>query len=233
MKTATDKRCKTCDQKKPAAEFWRTHATADLLTANCRACIVANAERDRAEREARRAAADAKKSKPCMTCGETKSLTAFAPNRNASDGRRRVCNSCIASELVGTKSRTPSDEAKARDRARRISERGRKVSRDCAKAWRKENPEAVLAQKAVAVAIRRGVLARPQGCQILGCSYKGKPHAHHFDHLLPLQILWCCGRHHKMLHAGANLAIVPGLPEDLLRVPGQQRVENSAAGQQH
>jgi hypothetical protein len=53
--TARTKTCRACAQTKPEGAFFFSRAAPDGLTAICRNCIRGNAERDRVEREARRA----------------------------------------------------------------------------------------------------------------------------------------------------------------------------------
>lgn len=217
-KAATEKRCKTCTHTKPAAEFWRALSLPDLLSENCRTCTVLNAQRDRADREARHAAAAAKKTKTCNCCKTAKPLTAFAPNRNAKDGRRRTCNVCID---AGTRTRSLRDDAaRSTDRSGRKQPHRKATNRRSAREWQKRNPEAVLAREAMRNAVRNGIVVRPERCQVRGCKYVGKPQGHHPDYRYPLFVAWCCPSHHRRLHAGEHLDIVTGLPPELMRVPG-------------
>ncbi len=48
--------CRQCNVTRTASEFLPSPLTADGLTDRCKPCVFGNAARDRAEREARRAA---------------------------------------------------------------------------------------------------------------------------------------------------------------------------------
>jgi hypothetical protein len=64
-------------------------------------------------------------------------------------------------------------------------------------AWRERNQLKVWAHKALASALRRGLLER-QPCEVCG---DAETEAHHPNHALALDVLWLCRKHHKALHA--------------------------------
>lgn len=74
--------------------------------------------------------------------------------------------------------------------------------------WRVQNPEKSRAHLAVASAVRRGDLARPDVCDC--CGKPGRLDAHHEDHSQPLKVRWllrsCHVREHERLRrkAGAD-----------------------------
>ena len=102
---AAEKRCSTCQQVRPSADFWRSLGSADLLSVNCKTCTVVNGQRDRAEREARQAETVGKKSKQCGFCKSTKPLTAFAKIASAKDGMRKTCAPCVSTQGVKRRNR--------------------------------------------------------------------------------------------------------------------------------
>jgi hypothetical protein len=61
---------------------------------------------------------------------------------------------------------------------------------------RERRPDAYLARRAVAHAIRSGALER-RPCSVCG---KSKAHAHHPNYAEPLVVIWLCVRHHKEEH---------------------------------
>jgi len=65
-------------------------------------------------------------------------------------------------------------------------------------AFKAARPEAVVAQRAVATALRRGVLVRPAACG--RCLRACRPDAHHPDYRYPLSVEWVC----RKCHCGLN-----------------------------
>lgn len=61
-------------------------------------------------------------------------------------------------------------------------------------AFKAANPEKVLAQRAVASAIRNSTLTRPSHCS--ACRRACRPDAHHFNYALPLCVDWLCRKCH-------------------------------------
>lgn len=73
--------------------------------------------------------------------------------------------------------------------------------------WRKyikvsndKNPDHVAARSAVARAVRKGVLQKPDSCESASIECKGALQAHHDDYSKPLDVRWLCHRHHRMTH---------------------------------
>lgn len=56
--------------------------------------------------------------------------------------------------------------------------------------FKTQNPEKAAAHRAVAAAVRRGALLRPEFCE--SCLKRCKPHAHHDDYSMPLVVDWLC-----------------------------------------
>lgn len=87
---------------------------------------------------------------------------------------------------------------KARVKAYQRSPEGRAKTEAAKEQWRKRNAEKVRAHSAVARAIRRGDLIRPDACEVEGCARK--PQAHHADYSKPLEVDWLCTQHHHERH---------------------------------
>lgn len=184
----------------------------------CRGCIRKQAEADlKAQAEVRaraaaRAEAEAERQghvKRCRTCKETKSLPKFAKSARAKDGRRRDCRDCVAS---GSHKRAPR-------RTKSDTPESRAAMRAAVKSWKSRNPEAHQANQILNRAIKSGLVARPQRCQIKGCRYAGRTEGHHADYSQPLQAIFCCPSHHRRIHAGEIFEAADGLPPELVRVP--------------
>lgn len=55
-----------------------------------------------------------------------------------------------------------------------------------------------LAHQAISRALKRGVLRRPQICEV--CDKACKPYAHHEDDDKPLDVVWLCSQCHANRH---------------------------------
>jgi len=74
--------------------------------------------------------------------------------------------------------------------------------------WRKKHPEIRAAHVAVYEAIKRGILVRPDHCQL--CGVKCRPHGHHDDYSKPLEVIWlCCPCHKQADYRRAALSSYP------------------------
>jgi len=62
--------------------------------------------------------------------------------------------------------------------------------------YRIRYPERIRAYKEVDKALKKGVLTREK-CR--DCENEDT-HAHHEDYTKPLEVIWLCGRHHKLEH---------------------------------
>jgi hypothetical protein len=63
-----------------------------------------------------------------------------------------------------------------------------------------------------------GRLTRPAACQIKGCAATKRLVAHHHSYQAALEVLWCCRRHHRLLHLGV-LPLKAGVDRKLRRCP--------------
>jgi hypothetical protein len=64
--------------------------------------------------------------------------------------------------------------------------------------WQIKNPEKAVAHAALNMAIKVGLVARPDACS--KCGKKCKPHAHHTDYSKMLEVVWLCPLCHKQFH---------------------------------
>ena len=68
--------------------------------------------------------------------------------------------------------------------------------------WRERNQLKVWAHKALASALRRGLVTQ-QPCEVCG---DASSEAHHPDHAKALDVVWLCRKHHRALHADERRA---------------------------
>lgn len=108
------------------------------------------------------------------------------------------CKSCGLAAARDWRRRNP-DKAYAADRRGRLQNMAAHRAR--VRKWTLKNPERVkIAKRAanvVALAIRRGVLTRPNACE--KCGSAGFVEASHSDYSKPLLVQWLCRRCHRRL----------------------------------
>jgi hypothetical protein len=106
----------------------------------------------------------------------------------------------------------PGRVAELRDNWKRNNrEQWREHMRAAKRKQRAQNPEMKhieQAHQAVQIAIKRGLLHRPDSCSILGCQATSVV-AHHQDYDKPLDVQWLCRKHHRMIHIYGNPMVTP------------------------
>jgi hypothetical protein len=136
------------------------------------------------------------RTKRCSRCRVEKRLDEFRRNRTRSDGRQNRCKPC---QIIGnrewaerTGNRRPSGDPEAK------RQRNRKRL--------KRHPEKHRATKAVARALKRGEITRPECCESCGrdpgLNRAGQSllYAHHEDYSRPLDVEWLCATCHARHH---------------------------------
>lgn len=147
----------------------------------------------------------------CTGCGGETAFSDLA--RRGGDRRASICKPCDAkrwrdrywADPVAGRERSRRyrllriEDERARARAYAASDRGRQVNRAAVAKWQATNPEAVRAHRAVAAAIARGEIVRPDRCTVVGCDRPAR-HAHHANYARPLAVEHLCVAHHEALH---------------------------------
>ena len=189
----------------------------------CKACLQAAAEADRqtrAEAEARVKARTETEAPPatkaCRTCKIEKPFSSFSRHRLSRDGHRHDCRHCVKQGRAATKPRPPAQVEKAKVAAAKPERRA--ANRIAVADWSSRHPLAARARQVLRRAIKSGRISPPATCQVEGCE-DGPVVAHHPDYLKPLQVLFACRRHHRLLHNGVILQVKAGVPRKLKRVP--------------
>ena len=89
-----------------------------------------------------------------------------------------------------------------KDKHYAISEKWKKDNADKVKAYRKEyrlkNADKIKARRKLYLAINKGLLIRPDVCDM--CKEQRKVDAHHSDYNEPLKVDWVCKSCHGVLH---------------------------------
>jgi hypothetical protein len=134
--------------------------------------------------------------KPCIDCGQQKTLADFYRLSNSADGAASVCKDCHEARMKRRRLTDPGVQQRDRERYHLSPERMARTAASAAR-WNVRHPEAYRAHYAVSNAIRDGRLAK-QPCTICG---ELKTHAHHRDYGKPLDVTWLCVKCHTLIHA--------------------------------
>jgi hypothetical protein len=144
--------------------------------------------------------------KRCTKCGETKPLEAFYRNRRNRDGRQVSCKACDRAYKRANPEKKRDQERRWRARhpevARAIGKRSREKRREQIKetARRASVSPAGRARAALARAIKRGDMVRPDVCEDCGQCPETVLHGHHPDHSKQLEVEWLCNPCHAKRH---------------------------------
>lgn len=152
--------------------------------------------------------------KRCFKCGEGKPLHEFYPHPMMRDGHLNKCKDCAKRDVREHHRKRRTDAvylAKQRARGREKHQRlyagrpstakQRAYARKAHRRWAAKNEHKRNAQGAVANAIARGDLVRPERCQ--DCGLDGTIHGHHEDYSKPLDVDWLCVACHGKRHRKA------------------------------
>ena len=133
--------------------------------------------------------------KPCIRCGESKSISEFYVHKMMADGHLNKCKSCCRSDSIANRTRNLS-RYRQYDRER-FSTLRRRVSVEKQRlVYRQKYPEKRAAHVATGNAIRDGRLVKGP-CEVCGSLIVD---AHHDDYSRPLDVRWLCRVHHLMHH---------------------------------
>ena len=131
-------------------------------------------------------------SKTCVQCNQIKPLGEFYKHPSYPDGLLKKCKECIKGNIRENRARNV-EHYREYDRIR-----GSRMTSDDTKKQRKNHPEWLRAHNAVQKAKMKGILKKLP-CAVCGAS---NTHAHHEDYSKPLDVIWLCPLHHRMVHAG-------------------------------
>jgi hypothetical protein len=133
--------------------------------------------------------------KPCICCGEEKSLADFYPHPQMADGHLNKCKPCVRRYqqeryryLFDT---DPAFRAKQRQRNRRRMRSQKARQRD------RERRQANIALNN---AVRDGRVEQPELCSVCGKEPEVRMEAHHEDYSKPFDVEWLCSICHGKRH---------------------------------
>lgn len=113
-------------------------------------------------------------------CNKTKPPIFFHKDKTRSTGLSSKCKDCMRAA-----------------RRQRRKDDPKKYSAD-SRRWKRNNKPKEQAHKAVARAIKKGVLIKPVVCPQCGSSVKIE--GHHDDYAKQLDVIWVCQRCHNKIH---------------------------------
>lgn len=156
------------------------------------------------------------KTKICKKCGKEKSINDFYAHKEMSDGHLSFCKECVRKRVIEHRQNNIErireyDRNRPNARERRIKEiqaikknaQRYKKYKEQKKEWAKRNKNKRNAHNKIKRALQKGVILKPDKCQICGktnCNIQG----HHYDYTKPLNVLWVCCECHGKLHKKHN-----------------------------
>ena len=109
--TPQTKRCSSCGEIKPVAEFYKDDNASDGLKSHCKACHRAKVNSRQKERreaaKAERADELTTTTKVCPKCGRELPKEAFGRHAKTRDGLQPMCRECKGAILHGNRQQTP------------------------------------------------------------------------------------------------------------------------------
>lgn len=154
--------------------------------------------------------------KVCKKCGIEKPIEDFYVHSQMGDGHLNFCKECVK-QRVHKHRQDNIERIRKYDRNRPNAKERMKKECEAIKnnkeryktylenknKWGKENKYKRNAQCRVKRAINKGLLIKPNTCQICGktdCEIQG----HHHDYSKPLDVIWVCTECHGKLHRKYN-----------------------------
>jgi len=151
--------------------------------------------------------------KQCKKCGKELELDQFYVQNKMLDGHLNVCKECTKARIRDHRTRNI-DKIQAYDRERGRSEK-RRLALDERQKRQKEQDKTAYnekrrlynskrekiknnARQKLERAVNSGLIRRPNRCD--DCGVECKPHGHHEDYSLPLNVIWVCTACHGIRH---------------------------------
>ncbi len=147
--------------------------------------------------------------KRCGRCGAIKPYFEFSVNRGAKAGKHGLqsyCKTCASRDAVlRAKDRTPDQKERAREWKREWlkTPKGKASLATAARRYKKKNPHKRMVREFTTLAVKLGVLIRPESCGACGkpgvryANGRYSIEAHHPDHSRPLDVMWLCVACHR------------------------------------
>ena len=152
--------------------------------------------------------------KKCNKCGEEKGFDEFSKRSNSKDGLQYSCKSCM---ILYVKSLYEKKKPEKLDYMKRYYKDNPELIKSKTKKYQQNNPDKareytkkwsskptnkikLACHKKEAMAVKNEKLINPHICELCGVN-NVRIIAHHWDYSKPLNVVWCCDKCHKMMHA--------------------------------
>lgn len=138
------------------------------------------------------------KKKRCSKCKLWKYKSEFPKNRTRPDGLALQCFTCKNEYYAKDR-----EYYLAKSKAYFSTEKGKLIRANIRKRHRAKNPSRMYIYVKIDRLIKRGILKKPDYCQV--CGIKDKIiQGHHFDYSKEkeLEVVWVCPLHHTAIHKG-------------------------------
>jgi len=145
----------------------------------------------------------------CPKCRLTQPISNFYKHKGMTDGLQYYCKNCHRKQQQSTKGKKLIKKYQTSEKGREVhrramkkysqTERGKAILYKNVRASSKKYPIKYHSRKLVYHAIKLGML------QKLPCKYPDCKHgdarieAHHWDYSKPLDVVWFCTKHHKLI----------------------------------
>ena len=139
------------------------------------------------------------KSKQCFKCKQVQPISNYYRHPMMGDGHLNKCKECTKADSVSnyTKNRSSKNwlqKERARCRIKshiyRILGKAKPTSAAVKEKWAKLNPQKVKSQAKLRLAVKRGVIIKPEKCS--ECGSGRRLEGHHEDYTKPLAVIWLC-----------------------------------------
>lgn len=127
--------------------------------------------------------------KYCPSCDQHKPLDGFGRHSGRPDGLQAECRECRRIRLREWRRKNP-------EKLRAQRQRAQARANEANKRWKCADPRRASAHSAVARALRRGALVRPEVCDRCG-GKAARIEAHHADYDKWLEVEWLCSVCHS------------------------------------
>lgn len=133
--------------------------------------------------------------KYCRICDNIKTYDEFSKNKSNTIGVSAYCSICMSKISKEYRINNPDSVKKSKQKYNKKSY-NKKYHAEYRKKWLSKNKKRHEAHKIITALLRCGkIITHP----CLKCGNE-KVDAHHNDYSKPLEIIWLCRRHHKLIH---------------------------------
>lgn len=154
--------------------------------------------------------------KKCFKCDTVKPLSEFYKHPKMSDGHLNKCKGCVK-EYQSSHRKENSEYYSEYDHwrlkrngDRRVTAKNPEATMVSRKLWEVNNPEKSACHRIVNIAVKNGLLVKPDKCSNCGNFFPiRRIHAHHSDYSRPLDVTWLCVHCHASEHSKSRGEFTP------------------------